>query len=102
MRLYTTLPCLSWYVQTTADVSARICHWTEEEHKKHVRADFSYLAAVMAPEAGPDELRTICDWSNWVGLWEQPPMNLQTNERHRFLILMTVSRPTPHSIARQT
>ena len=34
---------------------------------KHVRADFPYLAAVLATEAGPDEFRTICDWSNWVG-----------------------------------
>ena len=68
MRLYITLPCLSWYVEIAADVSVRICHWTEEEHTKHVRADFPYLAAVMATEAGPDEFRTICDWSNWVGL----------------------------------
>lgn len=67
MRLYTTLIGLSWHVQIAADDSVRICHWTEEEHTKHVRADFPYLAAVLAPEAGPDEFRTICDWSNWVG-----------------------------------
>ena len=68
MRLYTALHCLSWHVQITADVSVRVCHWTEEEHTKHVRADFPYLAAVMATEASPDEFRTIVDWSNWVGL----------------------------------
>ena len=64
----TTLPCLSLHFQIAADVSDRVCHWTEEEYTKHVRGDFPYLAAVMAPEAGPDELRTICDWYNWVGL----------------------------------
>ena len=61
---------------------------------KHVRADFPYLAAVLATEAGPDEFRTICDWSNWVGPWQESPINLQTNGRRRFLILTTVSRPT--------
>ena len=68
MRLYTTVPCLSRHAQIATDDSVRICHWTEEEHTKHVRADFPYLGALMATEAGPDELRAICDWYNWVGL----------------------------------
>ena len=74
-----------------ADTSVRICHWTEKEHAKHVRADFPYFAAVWTTEASPDEFRTICDFSNWVGLWQWPPMKLQANGRRRFLILTIVS-----------
>ena len=72
MKQYETthsLPRLQWETQVAADASVRICHWTEKEHMKHVRADFPYFAAVWTTEAGPDEFRTICDWCNWVGLY---------------------------------
>lgn len=31
-------------------------------------ADFSYFVSIWAREAEPEELRTICDWMNWVRL----------------------------------
>jgi len=31
------------------------------------KCDASYFVAVVAPEAGPKEYRTLCDWMNWVG-----------------------------------
>ena len=71
MKQYETISfqfCRRRHAQRTSDTSVRICHWTEKEHAKHVRADFPYFAAVWTTEAGPDEFRTICDWSNWVGL----------------------------------
>ncbi|KAK2752859.1 hypothetical protein FQN54_008012 [Arachnomyces sp. PD_36] len=43
-----------------------LCHWTERDYKKHIRADFPYFAAVWTTEAGRDEFRTIVDWCNWV------------------------------------
>ncbi|GAW13611.1 hypothetical protein ANO14919_029980 [Xylariales sp. No.14919] len=30
------------------------------------KCDFSYFLAIAAPEAGPQEYRTLCDWGNWV------------------------------------
>lgn len=30
------------------------------------KTDFSYFCSIAAPEAGPEELRTVCDWGNWV------------------------------------
>lgn len=32
--------------------------------------DFSYFVSICAPEAGPEELRTMCDWGNWVFPWD--------------------------------
>ncbi|KAI9654409.1 MAG: hypothetical protein M1831_005375 [Alyxoria varia] len=31
-----------------------------------VKVDFSYFCAITAPYASPEELRTMCDWGNWV------------------------------------
>ncbi|KAL5042244.1 hypothetical protein BDW71DRAFT_200728 [Aspergillus fruticulosus] len=30
------------------------------------KTDFSYFCAVATPKAGREELRTVCDWGNWV------------------------------------
>jgi len=30
------------------------------------KTDFSYFCAITAADAGPQELRTLCDWGNWV------------------------------------
>lgn len=53
-------------MQGTDSYFFRLCHWTEKEHMKHVRADFPYFAAVWTTEAGRDEFRTVVDWCNWV------------------------------------
>ncbi|KAI9876454.1 MAG: hypothetical protein M1830_006473 [Pleopsidium flavum] len=43
----------------------KMCGYDEEDLKRYKRVDFSYFAALMAPEAGPEEFRTICDFCNW-------------------------------------
>ncbi|KAI1277872.1 isoprenoid synthase domain-containing protein [Xylaria sp. FL0933] len=30
------------------------------------KCGFSYFMAIAAPDAGPQEFRTLCDWGNWV------------------------------------
>lgn len=37
-----------------------------KESKKHIKADFPYLGAILVPNAGPNEFRNVCDWLNWV------------------------------------
>ncbi|KAL9001677.1 MAG: hypothetical protein Q9188_005352, partial [Gyalolechia gomerana] len=45
---------------------AQQCQYDEKNYKKHVRADFPYFVSIFAREAGPNELRTICDLINWI------------------------------------
>lgn len=39
--------------------------------------DFSFFVSISAPEAGPEELRTMCDWGNWVGTFFDPRIKLR-------------------------
>lgn len=39
---------------------------TKKEYEKHAKANFSFMASLWQPNAGPEELRTICDWNKWV------------------------------------
>ena len=48
------------------------CNFDERMRRKICEIDFSFFLAISAPEAGEAELRTICDWGNWVGLLRQP------------------------------
>ncbi|KAL8685420.1 MAG: hypothetical protein Q9224_005822, partial [Gallowayella concinna] len=45
---------------------AHLCQYDEKTYIKHVKADFPYFVSIWAREAGAEELRTICDWMNWV------------------------------------
>lgn len=36
--------------------------------KKIVKLDFAWFCSVAAPDANREDLRTLCDWGNWVSL----------------------------------
>ncbi|KAL2825129.1 isoprenoid synthase domain-containing protein [Aspergillus cavernicola] len=42
------------------------CHFDEQATKRLATTDFSYFCSVSVPKAGREELRTVCDWGNWV------------------------------------
>ena len=43
-----------------------MCNFDERMRRKVRGLDFSFFMAISAPEAGEAELRTLCDWGNWV------------------------------------
>ncbi|KAF7159079.1 hypothetical protein CNMCM5623_004312 [Aspergillus felis] len=45
---------------------ANECSFDERSRRILHKTDFSYFCSVAAPDAGPEELRTVCDWGNWV------------------------------------
>ncbi|KAL8829667.1 MAG: hypothetical protein Q9191_001876 [Dirinaria sp. TL-2023a] len=56
-----------------ARVKAESESWITEESgydakkaKKHKKANFSFLASVLVPDAGAERLRCLGDWLNWV------------------------------------
>lgn len=50
------------------DISpSRVCNFDLQSREILSKTDFSYFCAVAVPDAGPEELRTVCDWGNWVG-----------------------------------
>lgn len=48
-------------------VHGRECAFGERAKRMVTKTDFSYFCAITAPEAASEELRTVCDWGNWVG-----------------------------------
>ncbi|KKY22898.1 putative terpene synthase metal binding domain protein [Diplodia seriata] len=44
----------------------------EHEIKKRCGADFCFFSAVMCPDAGKEEFRTLCDWIYWVFEFDDP------------------------------
>ncbi|KAF9893906.1 hypothetical protein FE257_008877 [Aspergillus nanangensis] len=42
------------------------CSFDEPARRILFKTDFSYFCAVCVPHAAEDELRTVCDWGNWV------------------------------------
>ncbi|KAL9597622.1 MAG: hypothetical protein Q9219_005005 [cf. Caloplaca sp. 3 TL-2023] len=54
---------------------ARLCQYDEKTYLKHVKADFTYFVSIWARDAGPEELRTICDWMNWYGAPYSAPLS---------------------------
>jgi hypothetical protein len=42
------------------------CSFDERSRRILHKTAFSYFCSVAAPDAGPEELRTVCDWGNWV------------------------------------
>ena len=46
----------------------RLCQYSQKDYQKHVQMDFPYFVSIWAREAELEELRTICDWMNWVRL----------------------------------
>ncbi|RLL97391.1 hypothetical protein CFD26_105000 [Aspergillus turcosus] len=45
---------------------ANECSFDERSRRILNKTDFSYFCSIAAPDAGPEELRTVCDWGNWV------------------------------------
>ncbi|KAL3464020.1 terpene synthase metal binding domain protein [Aspergillus heterothallicus] len=45
---------------------AEKCAFAERATRRLSKTDFSYFCSVSAPRAGREELRTVCDWGNWV------------------------------------
>lgn len=45
---------------------------SEKEIKKRCAADFCYFGAIMCPDIGKEEFRTVCDWIFWVSHEEFP------------------------------
>lgn len=35
--------------------------------KKIQKLDFAWFCSIAAPDASKEDLRTLCDWGNWVG-----------------------------------
>ncbi|KAL2813229.1 terpene synthase metal binding domain protein [Aspergillus granulosus] len=42
------------------------CAFTDRATQRLSKTDFSYFCSITAPRAGREELRTVCDWGNWV------------------------------------
>lgn len=53
---------------------SRKCDFDQRMRRKVSICDFSYFVSVSAPEAGLEELRTMCDWGNWVCSFSRPPI----------------------------
>ncbi|KAH8693550.1 terpene synthase metal binding domain protein [Talaromyces proteolyticus] len=45
---------------------AEKCRLNARRRRVISETDFSYFCAITAADAGPQELRTLCDWGNWV------------------------------------
>ncbi|KAL3482851.1 terpene synthase metal binding domain protein [Aspergillus germanicus] len=45
---------------------ARTCNFDDRAARRLAKTDFSYFCSISAPRAGREELRTVCDWGNWV------------------------------------
>ncbi|KAG6994213.1 hypothetical protein G7Y79_00046g082640 [Physcia stellaris] len=45
---------------------AELCQYSQKDYQKHVQMDFPYFVSIWAREAELEELRTICDWMNWI------------------------------------
>ena len=44
----------------------RTCGLDERMMHKISRSNFAYFSSMVAPDAGPNELRTMYDWCSWV------------------------------------
>jgi hypothetical protein len=47
-------------------IGVRMCKYDGKEAERMRRGDFAFFAAVSAPDAEGNKLRTITDWLNWV------------------------------------
>ncbi|KAJ0427021.1 terpene synthase metal binding domain protein [Aspergillus carlsbadensis] len=45
---------------------ARTCNFNDRAARRLTKTDFSYFCSISAPRAEREELRTVCDWGNWV------------------------------------
>ncbi|KAL9608737.1 MAG: hypothetical protein Q9167_006455 [Letrouitia subvulpina] len=48
------------------------CNFDDRMKRRICGTDFSFFVSISAPEAGPEELRTMCDWGNWVRTFFDP------------------------------
>ncbi|KKA24351.1 Terpene synthase metal binding domain protein [Rasamsonia emersonii CBS 393.64] len=67
-------PCVNAYYEYVRRESeawlSRVCNFDLQSREILSKTDFSYFCAVAVPDAGPEELRTVCDWGNWVGMFD--------------------------------
>ncbi|KAL2844769.1 terpene synthase metal binding domain protein [Aspergillus pseudoustus] len=57
------------YAETRAESErwiAQKCAFNDRATRRLSKTDFSYFCSITAPRAGRGELRTVCDWGNWV------------------------------------
>ncbi|KAI3034322.1 Initiator tRNA phosphoribosyl transferase family protein [Aspergillus niger] len=45
---------------------SRECYFDERGRRRLQKTDFAYFCSIAAPDAEPEELRTVIDWGNWV------------------------------------
>ncbi|RAK87250.1 terpenoid synthase [Aspergillus costaricaensis CBS 115574] len=45
---------------------SRECYFDERAQRRLQKTDFAYFCSIAAPDAEPEELRTVIDWGNWV------------------------------------
>ncbi|KAL4930741.1 uncharacterized protein BDV17DRAFT_289586 [Aspergillus undulatus] len=65
------------------------CRFDERARTSLEKTDFSYFCSVAAPKAGREELRTICDWTNWVFPFDDNKTNQQTESVPHNLVSIT-------------
>lgn len=49
---------------------ARFCNLRKSTRRKLEKLSFSYFCGICAPYASPAELRILCDWGNWIFLYD--------------------------------
>ncbi|KAE8354798.1 isoprenoid synthase domain-containing protein [Aspergillus coremiiformis] len=49
---------------------SKVCKFDDIGRRKLSQVDFSYLGSRMTPNALLSELRTVCDWGNWVFVFD--------------------------------
>ncbi|KAE8381454.1 isoprenoid synthase domain-containing protein [Aspergillus bertholletiae] len=63
-------PVTNMYYKTVKEDSelwiARMCAFSDKTQRTITSCDFSYFCSIVVPDASPLELRTVCDWGNWV------------------------------------
>lgn len=61
--------------------------WDKKTRKKNSMVDFAYLVGIWSPNAGPESLRMMLDWDNWIFLFDDrlsfiwillPPLTFST------------------------
>ncbi|KAL2856286.1 terpene synthase metal binding domain protein [Aspergillus pseudodeflectus] len=62
-------PVNPYYAEVRAESErwlARACNFDHRAARRLAKTDFSYFCSISAPRAGREELKTVCDWGNWV------------------------------------
>jgi hypothetical protein len=47
-------------------IANSVCRFGDKLYERHIKGDFTTLAAMLVPEADKEGLRILTDWFNWV------------------------------------